>query len=246
MRCDVLTLFPKVVEAVLSESILKKAIDKGLLKVKICNIRDFTDDKHHVVDDYPYGGGGGMVLKPEPIFRAMETLKEDGEERRIILLSPQGKSFEQSIAERLSKEKKRLTFICGHYEEIDERVRTIVDEEVSIGDYVLTGGELAAMVVIDASVRLVPGVLGDERSSLEDSFSGGILDFPHYTRPSEFGGMRVPEVLLSGNHEEIRLWRRKEALRRTMKRRPDLLEKVKLSEEDRRLLEEIAKEKNLI
>jgi len=246
MRCDVLTLFPKVIEAVLSESILKKAIDKGFLDVKVYNIRDFTEDKHHVVDDYPYGGGAGMVLKPEPIFRAIESLQKDGEERRIILLSPQGNLFEQAIAERLSNERKRLTFICGHYEEIDERVRTIVNEELSIGDYVLTGGELAAMVVIDASVRLIPGVLGDKRSSLEDSFSGGILDFPHYTRPSEFRGMRAPEVLLSGNHEEIRLWRRKEALRRTLKRRPDLIEKAALSEEDRKLLEEIAKEKNRI
>lgn len=243
MRCDVLTLFPKVIEAVLSEGILKKALEKGLLEVRIYNIRDFTEDRHHVVDDYSYGGGAGMVLKPEPIFRAIEYLKEDGEGRRIILLSPQGKPFEQGIAERISKETKRLTFICGHYEEIDERVRTIVDEEMSIGDYVITGGELAAMVVIDASSRLIPGVLGDERSAIEDSFSGGILDFPHYTRPSEFMGMRVPDVLLSGNHEEIRLWRRKEAIRRTLKRRPDLIERLNLSEDDKRLLNEIKNEK---
>lgn len=243
MRCDVLTLFPRVIQAILSESILKKAIEKNLLEVKIYNIRDFTEDKHHVVDDYPYGGGGGMVLKPEPIFRAIDALKKDKEERWIILLSPQGKPFGQALAERLSKEKRRLTFICGHYEDIDERVRTIVDEEISIGDYVLTGGELAAMVVIEASARLIPGVLGYERSTIEESFSGGILDFPHYTRPSEFRGMKVPEVLLSGNHEEIRIWRRREALKRTIERRPDLIEKAHLSEEDRRLLKEIRSEK---
>lgn len=245
MRCDVLTLFPKIIEAILSESILKRAVEKGLLEVKIYNIRDFTEDRHHIVDDYPYGGGGGMVLKPEPIFRAIDELKKDREERKVILLSPQGRTLEQKIAERLSQDPRRLTFICGHYEGIDERVRRVVDEEISLGDYVLTGGELAAMVVIEASVRLIPGVLGDKRSAVEDSFSGGILDYPHYTRPSEFKGMKVPEVLLSGNHEEIRIWRRKEALERTLDRRPDLIEKANLTEEDRRLLEGIAKEKNL-
>jgi tRNA (guanine37-N1)-methyltransferase len=239
MKCDVLTLFPKIIQAILSESILKRAIDKGLLEVKVYNIRDFAEDRHHVVDDYPYGGGGGMVLKPEPIFRAIDGLKKDGQERLVILLSPQGRLFDQRCAERLSKERRRLTFICGHYEGIDERVRTIVDEEISIGDYVLTGGELAAMVVGEASARLIPGVLGDERSASEDSFSGGILDFPHYTRPSEFWGMKVPEVLLSGNHEEIRKWRRRESLRNTLKKRPDLIEKANLTEEDRKLLKEI-------
>lgn len=243
MLCDVLTLFPKVIQAIFSESILKKAVDKGLLEVKVYNIRDFTEDRHHVVDDSPYGGGPGMVLKPEPIFRAIDALKKDNEERWVILLSPQGSPFEQKIAERLSQETRRLTFICGHYEGIDERVKTTVDEELSIGDYILTGGELAAMVVIEASARLIPGVLGDERSPLEESFSGGILDFPHYTRPSELRGMKVPEILLSGNHEEIRVWRRREAMRRTLKKRPDLLEKANLSEEDRRLLKEIRNEK---
>ncbi|MBI5199430.1 MAG: tRNA (guanosine(37)-N1)-methyltransferase TrmD [Nitrospirae bacterium] len=239
MRCDVLTLFPKVIKTILSESILKRAIDKGILDIKVYNIRDFTEDRHHVVDDYPYGGGAGMVLKPEPIFRAIDSLKKIEEERLIIFLSPQGKTFKQKIAERLSKESRRLTFICGHYEGIDERVRAIVDEELSLGDYVLTGGELAAMIVIEASVRLIPGVLGDERSALEDSFSEGLLDFPHYTRPSEFRGMKVPEVLLSGNHEEVRIWRRRESLRRTLEKRPDLLERANLSEEDKKLLEEI-------
>lgn len=239
MRCDILTLFPKVIQAILSESILKRAVDKGLLEVKVYNIRDITEDRHHVVDDYPYGGGAGMVLKPEPIFRAIEELKKDREERWIILLSPQGRPFEQRLAERFSKESRRLTFICGRYEGIDERVRTIVDEELSLGDYVLTGGELAAMVVIESSARLIPGVLGDERSILEESFSGGILDYPHYTRPSEFRGMKVPDVLLSGNHEEVRVWRRREALRRTLEGRPDLIEKANLTDEDRRLLEEI-------
>jgi len=242
MRCDVLTLFPKVIEAILSESILKKAVEKGLLEVKIYNIREFTEDRHHVVDDYPYGGGGGMVLKPEPIFRAIESLKKDGEERLVLLFSPQGRPFNQKMAEGFSMERRRLTFICGHYEGVDERVESIVDDEISIGDYILTGGELAVMVVIDASARLIPGVLGDERSAVEDSFSTGILDYPHWTRPSEFRGMKVPEILLSGNHEEIRLWRRKEAMRRTLRRRPDLLEKADLSEEDRRLLKEIISE----
>lgn len=239
MRCDVITLFPKVIKAILSESILKRAIDKGILDIKVYNIRDFTEDRHHVVDDYPYGGGAGMVLKLEPIFRAIDSLKKIEEERLIIFLSPQGTTFNQKIAERLSKESRCLTFICGHYEGIDERVRAIVDEELSLGDYVLTGGELAAMTVIEASIRLIPGVLGDERSALEDSFSEGLLDFPHYTRPSEFRGMKVPEVLLSGNHEEVRIWRRRESLRRTLERRPDLLERANLSEEDKKLLEEI-------
>lgn len=243
MRCDILTLFPGVIKAILSESILKRAVDKGLLEVVVYNIRDFTEDRHHIVDDYPYGGGAGMVLKPEPIFRVMDALEKDGEKRFVILLSPQGRTFEQKMAERLSKEQRRITFICGHYEGIDERVRTAVDEEISLGDYILTGGELAAMVVIEASVRLIPGVLGDERSASEDSFSAGILDYPHYTRPFEFRGMKVPEVLLSGNHEKIRIWRRREALRRTLERRPDLIEKADLSEEDRRLLNEIRNKK---
>lgn len=243
MKCDILTLFPNVIQAILSESILKRAVEAGLLEVKVYNIRDFTEDRHHVVDDYSYGGGAGMVLKPEPIFRAIDSLENNREVRHIILLSPQGMSFKQKMAERLSLESKRLVFICGHYEGIDERVRSIVNEEISLGDYVLTGGELAAMVVIEASARLIPGVLGDEKSAIDDSFSGGIFDYPHYTRPSEFRGMKVPEVLLSGNHEEIRIWRRKEALRRTLDGRPDLIEKANLSDEDKRLLEEIVNDK---
>lgn len=241
MRCDVLTLFPEIIEAAISESILKKARERGLLDVKIYNIRDFAEERR-IVDDYPYGGGAGMVLKVEPIFRAIERLKDDREDRWIILLSPRGRRFDQKEAERISKESRRLVFICGHYEGIDERVMAIVDEELSIGDYVLTGGELASLVVIESSVRLIPGVLGDERSAIEESFSRGILDHPHYTRPPIFRGMEVPKVLLSGDHEEIRLWRRKEALKRTLKMRPDLLEAADLTEEDKRLLEVIAKE----
>ncbi|MBI5409896.1 MAG: tRNA (guanosine(37)-N1)-methyltransferase TrmD, partial [Nitrospirae bacterium] len=217
MKCDVLTLFPDVLTAYLNESILKRAREKSLLEVKLYNIRDFTTDPHRKVDDYPYGGGAGMVFKPEPIFRTMDFLKEDGEPRRVVLLSPQGIKFNQSLAEAYSKESRRFVFICGRYEGIDERVKTLVDEEVSIGDYVLTGGELAALVIIDAVTRLIPGALGDERSVVDESFSWGLLDYPHYTRPAEFRGMKAPGVLLSGNHEEIRLWRRREALRRTLK-----------------------------
>jgi tRNA (guanine37-N1)-methyltransferase len=184
-----------------------------------------------------------MVLKPEPIFKAMDFLRRDGEERKVILLSPQGRVFTQSMAEDFSKEKRRIVFICGRYEGVDERVRlSLVDEEVSIGDYILTGGELAALVVIDAAARLIPGALGDERSVEDESFSWGLLDYPHYTRPREYRGLRVPEVLVSGNHEEIWLWRRKEALRKTFKERPDLIERLDLNDLDRKMLSEIREE----
>ncbi len=240
MRCDVLTIFPDIIYSYLNESILKRAQEKGLLDVRVYNIRDFASNRHKKVDDYPFGGGAGMVLKPEPIFRAVDFLKEDGETRKVVLLSPQGRPFTQSMAEEFSRQKERFIFICGRYEGIDERVRiSLVDEEVSIGDYVITGGELAALVIIDAITRLIPGALGDERSAEEESFSSELLEYPHYTRPREFRGMKVPDVLLSGNHREIWLWRRKEALRRTVKMRPDLLERLKLSELDREILSEI-------
>ena len=242
MRCDVLTLFPEIIRAYTGESILKRAIDKGLLEVGIYNIRDFAHDKHKVVDDYPYGGGAGMVLKPEPVFKAVQGIEQDGEKRRRILLCPTGRLFNYNTALEFSRERQRLLFICGHYEGIDERVKMLVDDEISIGDFVLTGGELAALVIIDASVRFIEGVLGDERSAIEDSFSWGLLDYPHYTRPGEFMGMKVPDVLLSGNHRQIWLWRRKEALRLTLRRRPELLEKIKLSDEDKRLISEIKEE----
>lgn len=243
MKCDVLTLFPDIINAYLKESILKRAQEKKLLEVKIYNIRDFVSDKHKSVDDYPFGGGAGMVIKPEPFFKAIDFIKKDNKERRIILLSPQGKTFNQSLAKEFSKEKRRLVFICGRYEGIDERVSiSLIDEEISIGDYVMTGGELAALVIIDASARLIRGALGDERSVEEESFSWGLLDYPHYTRPREFQGLSVPDILLSGNHKEIWRWRRKEALRKTLKVRPDLIEKVQLTDNDKKIISEIEEE----
>ena len=239
MKCDVLTLFPDIFTAYLNESIIKRARAKKLLDVKLYNIRDFSSDPHRTVDDSPFGGGAGMVLKPEPIFRAMDLLNEDGMQRKVILLTPQGRPFNQADAENYSKEKKRFVFICGRYEGIDERVKTLVDEEVSIGDYVLTGGELATLIIIDAVTRLIPGVLGDERSVEDESFSWGLLDYPHYTRPREFRGLSVPHVLLSGNHREIENWRRKQALKKTVKVRPDLIKKMKLTELDKKILSEI-------
>jgi tRNA (guanine37-N1)-methyltransferase len=241
MRCDILSLFPGMVEPVLGESILKRARERGLLSVRICNPRDFSPEKHQSVDDHPFGGGAGMVLKAEPILKAVDSIRSEGEPVRLILTTPQGRTFDQELAESFSRETRRLVFICGHYEGMDERVRELLrPEEVSIGDYVLTGGELAAMVMIDAAVRLIPGVLGDPGSAQDDSFSneGGILDYPHFTRPAEFQGLRVPEVLLSGHHEAIRRWRRREALYQTWKKRPDILEKIDLKPEDRELLEE--------
>ncbi|MBI5742169.1 MAG: tRNA (guanosine(37)-N1)-methyltransferase TrmD [Nitrospirae bacterium] len=243
MKCDVLTLFPEVLEAYLNESILKRACEKDLLETRLYNIRDFATGPHRTVDDSPYGGGAGMVFKPEPLFSALDFLRDDGEPRKVILLSPQGRPFNQATAEDYSRETRRFVFICGRYEGVDERVMTLVDEEVSIGDYVITGGELAALVIIDAVTRLVPGALGDEKSAEEDSFSRGLLDYPHYTRPREFRGMKVPEVLFSGNHRQIYLWRRREALRKTVEMRPDLIEKFDLSDTDKKLLKEIEEEK---
>ena len=242
MKCDVLTLFPDILTACLDESILKRAREKKLLDVKLYNIRDFTADAHSTVDDYPFGGGVGMVFKPEPIFKAVDFLKADGHPRKIILLSPQGKPFTQSMAEGFAREQQRFVFVCGRYEGIDERVKTLINEEVSIGDYVLTGGELAALVVIDAVTRLIPGVLGDERSVEDESFSWGLLDYPHYTRPRDFRGLEVPQVLLSGDHEAIWRWRRKQALHKTLMMRPDLLKNVELTDLDKEILSEIEEE----
>lgn len=217
-----MTLFPRIVEGPLEESILKRARERGLVTIRVHNLRDFTHDKHRVVDDKPFGGGPGMVLKPEPIFEAVETLRRP--DSRVILMCPQGRRFTQAVAHELSA-RPHLLIICGHYEGVDERVReALVQDEISIGDYVLTNGALAAAVLIDAVVRLLPGALGDEASAVRDSFTDGLLEGPQYTRPAEFRGMRVPEVLLSGNHEEIARWRREQALRRTAQRRPDLLE----------------------
>jgi len=243
MRCEIITIFPSIFDAYLSESILKRAVEKGIVEFKVHQLRDYTVDKHRTVDDYPYGGGPGMVMKQEPFFRAVKSIKADGAETFTLMMSPQGRPFDQEMALELSKEKRRLLFLCGRYEAIDERVReSLVDREVSIGDYVLTGGELPALVIIDSIVRLLPGALGDEYSAKEESFSWGILDYPHYTRPPEFEGMKVPDVLLSGNHKEILLWRRKEALRRTLLRRPELIQRTLLTDEDYRLLSEIKEE----
>jgi len=248
LNFEVLTLFPGILEGPLNESILKRGREKGLLNVTLRNIRDYTEDKHKTADDSPYGGGAGMVLKPEPIFKAFEAMKTEhpGEKVLTILLSPQGRVLNQERAEQLSEEQRRIVLLCGHYEAVDERViHGLVDEELSIGDYVLTGGELAALVVIDAATRLLPGVLGDEESSYRDSFGDGLLDHPHYTRPAEFRGMKVPEALLSGNHAEIEKWRRRESLKATLLKRPELLETADLTDEDRKMLEALKNDLNM-
>ena len=246
MNCEILTLFPDLISAYLGESIVGRAGSKGLLSTRVVDIRDYGIGRHRVTDDSPYGGGAGMVMKPEPIFEAMDELSADGRTRLVIMPCPQGKPFDQRRAEELAAEKRVLTFICGRYEGIDERVRrSLVDEEISLGDYILTGGELAALAIIDAAVRLVPGVLGDERSSEVDSFSWGLLDYPHYTRPPVYRGHGVPDILLSGNHGEVERYRRKEALRLTLLRRPDLLKKSELSDLDREDIEDIKKEEGL-
>jgi tRNA (guanine37-N1)-methyltransferase len=221
MRIDILTLFPEVCRAPLNESMMKRAQESGALDLRIHNLRDWTTDKHHVVDDAPFGGGQGMVMKAEPIFAAVESLR--GENSQVILMSPQGRQFTQAVAGEFSA-RQHLIIICGHYEGIDHRViEHLVDAEISIGDYVLTNGAIAAVVFVDAIVRLLPGVLGHEQSAADDSFSGGLLEGPQYTRPAEFRGWKVPEVLLSGNHAAIAAWRKEQALQRTRKNRPDLL-----------------------
>ncbi|PIU56981.1 MAG: tRNA (guanosine(37)-N1)-methyltransferase TrmD [Chloroflexi bacterium CG07_land_8_20_14_0_80_51_10] len=233
MRIDILTLFPKMFEGPFKESIIKRAVERGLVSLFIHNIRDYAHDRHHTVDDYPYGGGAGMVLKPEPLFEAVESIKAElPGSTSIILLSPQGRLFCHRVAQELSTYD-NLILICGHYEGVDERVREhLISDELSIGDYVLTGGELAAMVVVDAVVRLLPSVLGSELSAKEDSFAQGLLKYPQYTRPPVYRGWEVPPILLSGNHEEIERWRREQAMQRTLKQRPDLLEKAELSERE--------------
>ncbi len=239
MHFDIFTLFPGMFQGPFTESILKRAQERGLLSIALHNIRDATTDKHHIVDDYPYGGGAGMVMKPEPIFAAIEAVYQHGP---IILLTPQGRLFNQQIARALAQEP-HITLLCGHYEGIDERViQHLVTDELSIGDYVLTGGELAAMVVVDAVSRLIPGVL-TEGSTEEESHSSNLLEYPHYTRPPEFRGWCVPDVLLSGNHAQIARWRRKEAIRRTRQRRPDLFARLDLSsKQDVKILKELEEE----
>ena len=225
MKIDVITPFPDGLEAFFNESMMRKAQEREDVKITIWNLRDFTHDKYKTVDDYPYGGGPGMILKPEPIFKAVEAIKsKNSAPCKVIFMTPQGEVFNQRKAERLSMEES-LVFLCGHYRGIDERIiETLVTDEISIGDYILTGGELPAAVVIDAVVRLLPGVIGDFGSAEGDSFSSGLLDHPHYTRPEVFRGMKVPDVLLSGHHAKVALWREAQSLKKTQKRRPDLLE----------------------
>lgn len=232
LRFDIITIFPSIFDSPLKESILGNAQRKGIIKFVIHNLRDYALDKHRVTDDLPYGGGGGMILKVEPIVRALESIEKEGEKVKIILLTPQGVTFNCNYAKELAQYQ-QIILICGRYEGVDERVReNFVDEELSIGDYILSGGEFAALVVIDAVSRYVPGVLGCPSSAREDSFSSGFLEYPQYTRPKEFRGLKVPEILLSGDHKKIEKWRREESLKRTFFRRPDLLEKAKLTKEE--------------
>jgi len=236
---DIVTIFPAMFEAALAAGVVGRAIDRRLLEVVVHDLRDFTTDRHRSVDDLPYGGGPGMVMKPEPIFKALDAIGDQrGTPVTVLLMSPQGTPFTQRDAERLGA-REHVVLLCGRYEGVDERVRSRVDEEISIGDYVLSGGELPALVVLDAVARHVPGVVGDDQSVAEDSFSRGLLDFPHYTRPAVVGDLRVPDVLLSGNHQEIRRWRKQQSVERTLERRPDLLENAALDDEERQILNKI-------
>jgi tRNA (guanine37-N1)-methyltransferase len=236
MRFDVLTLFPDLFSSFLQETILGRAVKAGVVEIRLVNIRSFARGRHLVTDDRPFGGGEGMVMTPEPISRALESIERAKDRSLVLLLTPQGRAFDQPLAWDLSR-MEQIILVCGRYEGVDERIRTnLVDMELSIGDYVLSGGEIAAMVVIDAVSRLVPGVLGGEKSTQEDSFEDGLLEYPQYTRPRVFKNKEVPEILLSGDHEKIRAWRRAESLKRTLERRPELLMKAKLTEEDKRIL----------
>lgn len=243
MKFDIVTIFPRMVEAGLAEGVISRGVERGLLDIKVHDLREYTSDRHRSVDDVPYGGGPGMVMKPEPLARAVEDIRaRRGDPDTVVLLSPQGRRFTQAEAARMSA-LRHVALLCGRYEGMDERVRTLVaTEELSIGDYVLSGGELPALVIVDAISRLVPGVVGDTRSVEEDSFSRGLLDYPHYTRPSEFSGEKVPDVLMSGHHEQVRRWRKKTAIQRTLERRPELLDTAALDDEERVLLDEIRKE----
>lgn len=243
MRIDILTLFPEMFEAVLNESIIGRAGEKQLIELHFHNIRDYSENKHRKVDDYPYGGGLGMVMQCQPIFSAVEDIRAKlGKKPHTLLMSPQGRTFNQEKASELSRYD-NLLIICGHYEGIDERVtEALVDEEISIGDFVLTGGEIAAMAVVDATCRLIPGVLKEDASYMVESFTENLLEYPQYTRPTEFMGMEVPEVLLSGHHANIEKWRRYQSLKRTWQKRPEMLSKADLTEEDKKLLDKIKKE----
>ncbi len=245
LRFDILTLFPGLFCGVFEESIVRRALDMGLVEINVHNIRDYAPGKHRITDDAPYGGGGGMVMKPEPVFLAVEAVlghpvaSKEALEVPVILLTPQGRLFRQEVAAELAL-LPRMILICGRYEGFDERIRThLATDEISIGDYVLSGGEIPAMVIVEAVTRLLPGALGDPLAALKDSHADGLLEYPHYTRPAEFRGLRVPEILLSGHHAEVERWRRREALRRTWERRPDLLGRARLTEEDRQFLREL-------
>jgi tRNA (guanine37-N1)-methyltransferase len=244
LKFDIVTIFPGMISGALAEGVVGRAVGRGVLDVAVHDLRDFTTDRHRSVDDVPYGGGPGMVMKPEPLVRAVERVRETrGQPDLVLMLSPQGPVFTQREAERMSR-LSHVVLVCGRYEGMDERVRALVGaEELSIGDYVLSGGELAALVVVDAVGRLVPGVVGDEQSVVQESFSRGLLDYPHYTRPAEFAGVKVPDVLLSGHHADVRRWRLKAALARTLDRRPELLDAAALGAEERALLNEIEKER---
>lgn len=245
MRFDVFTIFPEVFEPYINLSILKKAAENGVIDIRLFNIRNWARDKHHTTDDTPFGGGGGMVMKPEPIFSAVEETEGSSPACPVILLSPQGELLSYNLAKSLASEN-RLALICGRYEGVDERVRQhLVTHEISIGDYVLSGGELPALILIEAVTRLLPGALGDPTGAIDDSFANGLLEYPHYTRPAEFRGRKVPEVLLSGNHHEIEVWRRKQALVRTIQHRPDILKLDDLDKQDMRLLKELGQEIDL-
>jgi tRNA (guanine37-N1)-methyltransferase len=244
MQFEVFTLLPDVFSPYLESSILLRARQRGLVSINVHNIRDYTHDKHHVTDDTPYGGGGGMVMKPEPVFEAVESVlgldthQTQPKSAPIIMLTPQGRVFTQSVAKELSAHE-RIALLCGRYEGMDERIREhLVTDEISIGDYVLTGGELPALIVIDAITRLIPGALGDPDGAADDSHATGLLEYPHYTRPPEFRGWKVPEILLSGDHGKVNQWRREQSLLRTLARRPDLLEKLDLTEKERSILKE--------
>jgi tRNA (guanine37-N1)-methyltransferase len=244
VKLDIVTIFPRMVEAPLAEGIVGRAVQRGLLDVRVHDLRDHTTDRHRVVDDVAFGGGPGMVMKPEPFFRAVERIEQDrGRPDAVVLTSPDGRRFTHQQASRLSK-LSHVVLLCGRYEGVDERVRRhLATEELSIGDYVVSGGELPALVIVDAVARLIPGVVGDGESVARDTFARGLLDFPQYTRPAEFRGLSVPPVLLSGHHAEIARWRRREALRRTVAERPDLLDSAALDAEDRRLVEELLEQR---
>jgi tRNA (guanine37-N1)-methyltransferase len=242
MRFDIITIFPEIFRGVFEFGIIRRAVEAGLIEINLHDLRDYTFDRHHQVDDRPFGGGAGMVMKPEPLFRAIEAITHANESATVVMLSPQGRLFTQAAAEELAN-RERVVMICGRYEGVDERViEEMTDDELSIGDVVLSGGEIPAMVVVDAVTRLIPGALGCSESAERDSFADGWLDYPHYTRPAEYRGLKVPDVLMSGHHGEIEKWRRRKALEKTLRQRPDLIERRALTEEERRMAAEILKE----